>query len=169
MSGEPNYLTLRDAAYWQSRSRHKARPGPRPTLGDLQRSTPWVWLWCERCHHHAPFACAPAVIRWGVERHAAPAHALHVMRRQGRDVAASRLGRHQHRLSAVSSRSRASTLTGGQSPRCSPGTRRGGSRPTWRSCRSCSGSLKAIRLALLRVGYIRALDGRKVKLRGRGG
>jgi hypothetical protein len=48
MSGEPNYLTLRDAAYWQSRSRHKSRPGPRPTLGDLQRSTPWVWLWCER-------------------------------------------------------------------------------------------------------------------------
>jgi Zn finger protein HypA/HybF involved in hydrogenase expression len=23
-----------------------------------------VWLWCERCQHHAPFACA-AVIRWG--------------------------------------------------------------------------------------------------------
>jgi hypothetical protein len=22
--------------------------GPRPTLGELQRSTPWVWLWCER-------------------------------------------------------------------------------------------------------------------------
>jgi hypothetical protein len=65
MSGEPNYLTLRDAVYWQSRSRHKSRPGPRPTLGDLQRSTAWVWLWCERCHHHAPFACAPAVIRWG--------------------------------------------------------------------------------------------------------
>jgi hypothetical protein len=19
-----------------------------PTLGDLQRTTPWVWLWCER-------------------------------------------------------------------------------------------------------------------------
>jgi hypothetical protein len=67
MSGEPNYLTLRDAAYWQSRSRHKSRPGPRPTLGDLQRSTPWVWLWCERCQHHAPFACAPAVIRWGAD------------------------------------------------------------------------------------------------------
>src|SRR5215469_988989 len=21
--------------------------GPGPTLGELQRSTPWVWLWCE--------------------------------------------------------------------------------------------------------------------------
>jgi len=25
--------------------------GPRPTLGELQRSTPWIWLWCERCQH----------------------------------------------------------------------------------------------------------------------
>jgi hypothetical protein len=42
--------------------------GPIPTLGDLQRSsTKWVWLCCERCQHHAPFACAVAVIRWGPE------------------------------------------------------------------------------------------------------
>jgi hypothetical protein len=40
MSGDPNYLILRDAACWQSRWRHKSRPGPRPTLGDLQRLTP---------------------------------------------------------------------------------------------------------------------------------
>jgi hypothetical protein len=39
--------------------------GPRPTLGELQQATPWVWLWCERCQHHAPLACAVAVIRWG--------------------------------------------------------------------------------------------------------
>jgi hypothetical protein len=39
--------------------------GPRPTLGELQLSTPWVWLWCERGQHHAPLACAVAVIRWG--------------------------------------------------------------------------------------------------------
>ena len=39
--------------------------GPRPTLGELQRTTPWVWLWCERCQHHAPLACAIAVILWG--------------------------------------------------------------------------------------------------------
>jgi hypothetical protein len=41
--------------------------GPIPTLGDLQRSsTKWVWLICEKCQHHAPFACAVAVIRWGL-------------------------------------------------------------------------------------------------------
>jgi hypothetical protein len=39
--------------------------GPRPTLGELQRAAPWVWLWCERCQHHAPLACAVAVILWG--------------------------------------------------------------------------------------------------------
>jgi hypothetical protein len=39
MSGEPDYLTLREAAYWQSRLRYKSRPGPqsntrmRPTNG----------------------------------------------------------------------------------------------------------------------------------------
>ena len=36
--------------------------GRRPTLGELQRTTPWVWLWCERCQHHAPLACAVPVI-----------------------------------------------------------------------------------------------------------
>ncbi len=40
---------------------------PRATtrLGDLQRATPWLWLNCKRCQHHAPLACAVAVIRWG--------------------------------------------------------------------------------------------------------
>jgi hypothetical protein len=40
---------------------------PRPTLGELHRTTPWVWPWCERCQHHAPLACAVAVIRWGAD------------------------------------------------------------------------------------------------------
>ena len=44
-----------------------SQPGPIPTLGELQRATPWVWLWCERCQHHAPLACAVAVIRWGAD------------------------------------------------------------------------------------------------------
>ena len=35
------------------------------TLGDLHRATPWLWLNCEQCQHHAPLACAVAVIRWG--------------------------------------------------------------------------------------------------------
>jgi hypothetical protein len=37
------------------------------TLGDLHRATPWLWLNCERCQHHAPLAWAVAVIRWGRE------------------------------------------------------------------------------------------------------
>jgi hypothetical protein len=40
-------------------------PRPTTTLGDLHRATPWLWLNCERCQHHAPLACAVAVIRWG--------------------------------------------------------------------------------------------------------
>jgi hypothetical protein len=67
MSGEPGNFTLEEAARWRARRRYKSPPGPRPTLGDLQRATPWVWIHCERCQHRAPFACAVAVIRWGAE------------------------------------------------------------------------------------------------------
>jgi hypothetical protein len=67
MSGEPGNFTLEDAARWRATRRRKSPPGPRPTLGDLQRATPWVWIHCERCQHRAPFACAVAVIRWGAE------------------------------------------------------------------------------------------------------
>ena len=35
------------------------------TLGDLHRATPWLWLYCEKCRHSAPIACAVPVIRWG--------------------------------------------------------------------------------------------------------
>jgi hypothetical protein len=38
-------------------------PRANTTLGDLHRTTPWLWLNCERCQHHAPLACAVAVIR----------------------------------------------------------------------------------------------------------
>ena len=65
MSGEPANFSLKDAAYWRSRRPYKSPPGPRPTLGELQRGHPWGWLWCERCQHRAPFAYAAAVIRWG--------------------------------------------------------------------------------------------------------
>ena len=65
MSGEPNHLTLRDAAYWRSRTQYKSPPGPRPTLGDLHRGTPWVWLYCDKCLHSAPLTLATPVIRWG--------------------------------------------------------------------------------------------------------
>src|SRR5215469_4707037 len=45
----------------------KRELGPRPTLGELQRTTPWIWLWCERCQHHAPLACAVPVVRAGAQ------------------------------------------------------------------------------------------------------
>jgi hypothetical protein len=67
MSGEPQYLSDRDLAYWQSRPTHKSPAGPRPTLGDLQRSNPWWWLHCERCQHKAPMAFAALVILWGAD------------------------------------------------------------------------------------------------------
>jgi hypothetical protein len=37
------------------------------TLGDLHRATPWVWVYCNKCGHSSPLACAVAVIRWGPE------------------------------------------------------------------------------------------------------
>jgi len=40
-------------------------PAARTTLGDLHRATPWLWLYCEKCSHSSPLACAVAVIRWG--------------------------------------------------------------------------------------------------------
>ena len=40
---------------------------PRPTLAQLRRSSCWVWVCCEEfgCHHSAPWAYAPLIIRWG--------------------------------------------------------------------------------------------------------
>ena len=40
-------------------------PRTTTTLGDLHRATPWLWLYCEKCRHPAPIACAVPVIRWG--------------------------------------------------------------------------------------------------------
>jgi hypothetical protein len=67
MSGEPANFTRRDMAYWEARRKPiRERPGPRATLGQLQRgSSPWCWLRCEKCLHKAPVAIAPFVIRWG--------------------------------------------------------------------------------------------------------
>jgi hypothetical protein len=48
-------------------ARQAAPPGPRPALGELQRSHCWTWVYCEKCLHHAPMALVPLIIRWGVE------------------------------------------------------------------------------------------------------
>jgi hypothetical protein len=55
-------FSLKDAAYWRTGRSYKSLPGPRPTLGDLQRSSSWWWLHCERCQHNELTAFAAAVI-----------------------------------------------------------------------------------------------------------
>jgi hypothetical protein len=65
MSGEPSNFNARVMARWLAiRGRAHAKrqpPGPRPTLGDLQRSHCWTWIYCEKCFHHAPMAFAPLI------------------------------------------------------------------------------------------------------------
>jgi hypothetical protein len=81
----------------------------RPTLGELQRTTPWVWLWCERCQHHAPLACAVPVILWGPD---ASSDKLRAGARctscggERCDPPASRVGGQSYRLLSVSDRQR---------------------------------------------------------------
>jgi hypothetical protein len=65
MSGERR--ALQNYAYWSSRKTHESPPGQRPTLGELQRSSSWWWLYCERCQHYAPMAFAAPVILWGTD------------------------------------------------------------------------------------------------------
>jgi hypothetical protein len=71
MSGEPSNFNARAMARWlASRGRSHAKwqpPGPRPTLVELQRSHCWIWVYCEKCLHHAPMALVPLIIRWGAE------------------------------------------------------------------------------------------------------
>jgi hypothetical protein len=31
------------------------RTGPTTTLGDLHRASPWLWVYCEKYPHHAPY------------------------------------------------------------------------------------------------------------------
>lgn len=39
-----------------------------PTLGDLRRSAPWLWMNCAAgCGHYRPGALAPFIIRYGAE------------------------------------------------------------------------------------------------------
>lgn len=45
----------------------KSDAGPRPTLGELHRTSRWWWLHCEKCQHYSPMAFAAVVIRWGAE------------------------------------------------------------------------------------------------------
>ena len=67
------------------------------STGDTRRSATrnaMGWLWCDRCQHHSPLACAVAVIRWGATSSSdvLRASTLHGLRTQGRYAAASGLG-----------------------------------------------------------------------------
>jgi hypothetical protein len=74
--------------------------GPRPTLGDVQRTTPWVWL---------PASCAAGLRRRrhpvrarGIKRQTARRRALHKLRRERRNTPTSGVGRQSRRLLSVS-------------------------------------------------------------------
>ena len=36
-----------------------------PTLAELREHSAWVWVYCDKCLHHAPVAFVPLMIRWG--------------------------------------------------------------------------------------------------------
>src|SRR5689334_16459456 len=83
-----------------------ANPDHGQTLGELQRTTPWVWLWCERCQHHAPLACAVAVILWGPKASSDKlrAGARCTLRPERCDHPRSGLGRQSYRVLSFSER-----------------------------------------------------------------
>jgi hypothetical protein len=59
-----------------------------PTLGDMQRSMPWIWLSCDglNCSHTRSIAVAPFVIRYGADT------SSNVLRRRARCIACGHLG-----------------------------------------------------------------------------
>ena len=67
-----------------------------PTLAQLRKHSSWVWIWCERCQHHAPMAYVPLNDPLGcqrIKRQVAALRTVHGVRPQGRDATASRMGR----------------------------------------------------------------------------
>jgi hypothetical protein len=38
---------------------------PIPTLIELKRITPWMWVCCPKCMHQTPMAFVPLIIWWG--------------------------------------------------------------------------------------------------------
>lgn len=60
---------------------------PAPTLADLRRSAPWLWVNCAAgCGHHRPVALAPFIIRYGAEA------SSDILRRAARCSACGRKG-----------------------------------------------------------------------------
>jgi hypothetical protein len=42
----------------------RSEPPPVPTLGEIRRNTPWLWLNCPACRNYRPIALTPLIIRW---------------------------------------------------------------------------------------------------------
>lgn len=42
-------------------------PGPKPTIGDLQRTNVWMWLYCPACDHRRAVTLARYAILLGTE------------------------------------------------------------------------------------------------------
>lgn len=65
-----------------------ATPPPVPTLAQIQRSTPWVWMNCTdyQCGHHVAITLAWAVILFG------PDASSDLLRRNGRCQACGKRG-----------------------------------------------------------------------------
>lgn len=65
----PGYLTRLTGSSASSNPSAGGLQDPQavPTLLELQRRTPWVWVYCEKqdCSHRAPMAIVPFIIRWG--------------------------------------------------------------------------------------------------------
>jgi hypothetical protein len=71
--------------------RYRHPIGPIPTLGQLRRDTPWLWVYCtagirRNCVHKAPMALAPLIIRWGEDA------SSNVLRQRARCTACGTLG-----------------------------------------------------------------------------
>ena len=44
----------------------KPQPGPRPTLLEMHRDAPWLWLWCPKCGARRAVTLVPYMIIWGM-------------------------------------------------------------------------------------------------------
>ncbi len=49
------------------REARRREPGPRPTIGDLNATNDWLWLYCDTtgCRHFTAIPLVPLLIRWG--------------------------------------------------------------------------------------------------------
>jgi hypothetical protein len=106
MSGEPSHFNAQAIARWSAgrgRPHAKRQPaGPRPTLGDLQHSHCWTWVYCEKCLQRAPMALVPLIVRWGADTSSDRLRQRARSTKCGpKGATTSGMGGHAHRVSAL--------------------------------------------------------------------